>query len=519
MRTDGTLEDGTLDRVRPSLWWQHRGRPAPVAVEPTGVLPPTADVLVVGGGLTGLCTAVLLARAGRQPVLVEARVLGAGTTGHSTAKLSLLQGDLLSRMQRHAGPAVVAAYVAGNRLGQEWLADLAAARGARVDRRDAVTWAATPEGARAVEDESQVARRAGLPVDDDPRTDLPFAVQRAVTLHDQVQVDPLDLVDALRAELADAGGTVLEGVRVTGASLRPPYRVRTTAGEVHAGHVVLATQTPVLDRSAHFARLRAVRSHARAYTVPDGPTLPRSMSLSLDPSASRSLRTSPDPVTGGELLLVGGEGHEVGRASSERGHEDRLERWTQEWFPGASLVSAWSAQDYVPARGFPYVAAVPGSDGRLLVATGYAKWGMTSAPMAAYLLTGLVTGRAPGWAEPLLADRPGVRDVASAAALNASTARRMLADRVARVIPSRPPSGRPPAGREGRVEGGPLGPTAVASIDGRTCRVSAVCPHLGGVVQWNDAEHTWDCPLHGSRFTAAGEVLEGPATTGLAPRD
>ncbi|MGL5929540.1 MAG: FAD-dependent oxidoreductase, partial [Dermatophilaceae bacterium] len=499
--------------ARASLWWSRRGGAAPVAPAPSGVLPPTADVLVVGGGLTGLCTAVLLGRAGLRPVLVEARALGAGTTGHSTAKLSLLQGEVYSRMRKHAGDEVLSAYVAGSRVGQQWLVELARSRGVDVTERDAFTYAVDEQGARTVEEEADAARTAGLTVTDDGG-DLPFPVRRGIRLASQFQVDPLDLVDALRAELDALGATVVEGVRVTGASLRPPYRVETTAGDIRAGHVVLATQTPIFDRTAHFARLRAQRSYALAYRVPDDVPVPESMSLSVG-SLSRSLRTSDDR-DGGRLLLVGGEGHEVGRASSPAEHEHRLDAWTHEWFPGAEQVASWSAQDYSPVRGYPYIGAVPATDGRLLVATGYAKWGMTGAPAAAHLLTGLITRQVPGWAEPLLRERPVPRSLVEALTHNASVGAHLVGDRVRTVRPS---ADRPPAEGTGRVEGGPLGPTAVSTVEGRTCRVSAVCPHLGGVLAWNDAEKSWDCPLHGSRFAADGQVLEGPATTGLTARD
>ena len=191
-------------------------------------------------------------------MLVESRRVGAGTTGHSTAKLSLLQGSVLQRLRQHAGDEVLAAYVAANRTGRDWL-DLLAQRGAEVQSRDAVTYAVTDAGARRVAREAEAASAAGLPVVETTDAGLPFPVLSAIRLRDQAQFDPLDVLEALRAELEALGGTVIEGTRVTGCSWTRPWRVATTGGDVVAERVVLATQTPVLDRSLHFARLRAHR--------------------------------------------------------------------------------------------------------------------------------------------------------------------------------------------------------------------------------------------------------------------
>ena len=466
-----------------------------------------------GAGLTGLSTAVLLARAGRHPVVVEARVAGAGTTGHSTAKLSLLQGSVLQRLHQHAGAETVAAYVRANRAGQLWLLDELRRRQVAVQPHLAVTYAVSVAGARKVAREAEVARAAGLPVLDLPDPDLPFPVQAAIGLADQAQFDPLDVVDALRDELLELGATLVEGTRVTGASWSRPWRVSTTGGDVVADRVVLATQFPVLDRALHFARLRANRSYAVAYRGTGLPSVPSGMYLSLD-SPSRSLRTAPDP--GGELLVVGGNGHETGRGGSTRARVDELDDWARRHFAVGDPLWSWSAQDYQTSRQVPSVGSVPGTDGTLLVATGFDKWGMTNAAAAAHVLVGDVLGEPPEYAPGLRSVGLNPRDVAESLRHNGSVGVRWVADRLVRVLPH--PLQDAPAEGEGRVEGGPWGPAAVSTVDGRTCRVSAVCPHLGGVLSWNDAERSWDCPLHGSRFTASGERLEGPATEDLRPQ-
>ncbi len=503
---------------RTSAWWGRRG-PGPDIAAATGApapdaLPGVADVLVVGAGLTGLCTAVLLARAGHPPVVVEARVAGAGTTGNSTAKLSLLQGSVLQRLEQHAGPEVVAAYVRANRAGQLWLLEELRKRSVDVQAHVAVTYAVSERGAREVTQEAEVARAAGLPVEDLVDPGLPYPVRAAIGLPDQAQFDPLDVVDALLEELRARGGTVVEGVRVTAASWSRPWRVATTAGEVVATRVVLASQYPVIDRGLYFARLRANRSYANAYRVPDAADVPRAMYLSLD-SPTRSIRTAPDPE--GELLVVGGNGHQTGRGGSTRSRVVELDAWARQHFGVGDPVWSWSAQDYQTSRQVPSVGAVPGTDGSLLVATGFDKWGLTNAAAAAHVLAGDLLGDPPEYASGLRSAGVDVRDVARSLRHNGSVGVRWVADRVVRALPAAHPD--PPAEGEGRVEGGPVGPTAVSTVEGRTCRVAAVCTHLGGVVSWNDAERSWDCPLHGSRFAADGTRLEGPATTDLERHD
>ncbi len=496
---------------RTSAWWGRRGLTPDAAAPAPDALPGAADVLVVGAGLTGLCTAVLLARAGHPPVVVEARAVGAGTTGHSTAKLSLLQGSVLQRIHAHAGPEVVAAYVRANRAGQLWLLEELRKRHVDVQAHLAVSYAVTAQGARKVTREAEVARDAGLAVEDLTDAGLPFSVRAAIGLRDQAQFDPLDVVDALRDELLELGGTLVEGTRVTGASWSRPWRVATTSGEVVATRLVLATQYPVLDRGLHFARLRPNRSYAIAYRVPPGVEVPRAMYLSLD-ERTRSVRTAPD--RDGELLVVGGNGHATGRGGSTRAQVDELDAWAREHFGVGEAVWSWSAQDYQTSRQVPSVGAIPGTDGSLLVATGFDKWGMTNAAAAAHVLAGDLLGEPPEYASGLRSVGVSPRDVAASLRHNGSVGFRWVADRVVRALPGAQHA--PPAEGEGRVEGGPLGPTAVSTVDGRTCRVSAVCTHLGGVVSWNDAERSWDCPLHGSRFTADGTRLEGPATKDLA---
>ena len=470
------------------------------------------DVVVLGAGLTGLATAYLLARRGVSVAVLEARTVGAVTTGGTTGKVSLLQGTSLSGVRRVAGEDAARTYLEANRAGQDWLRE-ELGEGEVLQTRDAWTYAVTAAGRRRAAEEWAACTAVGLPVEavDPGDSGLPFPAVAALRLADQAQVHAGLLLAHLLAGVLDAGGRVVEGVRATGVDKELPGEVQTTRGPVRAGRVVLATGTPFLDRTLHFARLAPSRSYGSAYRVPG--EIPAGMYLSAD-TPSRSLRTAPTAL--GELLVVGGSSHPVGVDDSRgRGEKDLVEEldvWARSHIEGAERTHRWSAQDYRTPDGIPYVGPVGGSD-RLLVATGFNKWGMTNASAAALALTGYVVGELPSWA-PLLAGRgAGAGRAAEVARLNALVAGRLATGLLGAELSSAPgtvPEGCGVVGRDA------LRPVGVSCVDGVTRRVSGRCSHLGGVLTWNDAELTWDCPLHGSRFAPDGAVLEGPATEDLS---
>jgi glycine/D-amino acid oxidase-like deaminating enzyme/nitrite reductase/ring-hydroxylating ferredoxin subunit len=471
------------------------------------------DSVVVGAGLTGLTTAVLLARSGQQVAVVEARRVGAVATGNTTGKVSLLQGGNLSAIRSARSAEVLQAYVDGNREAQSWLLRYLQERGVEYQRRSAYVYTHSSAGLGTLEDELEACRQAGLDADWADAAELPYPVTGAVQLADQAQIHPTAVLQSLTDELLGRGGLIFEGVRVVGATSGQPVSVKTSAGDLSADHLVLATGAPVLDRGGHFARMRGLRSYAQAYRLPRDTSVPQGMYLGLD-TPGRSLRSAP--VNGEELLLVGGNGHEVGRAGSPAEAQRELERWTLEHFPGAERTHAWSAQDYRPADSVPYFGLLPQGGGSVYVATGFNKWGMTNGVAAALAITAEILGGHMPWAETLAGRSPSVRGLLTGVKDNTSVGARMTRDWVQAELKSLPEE--PPAegeGAVGRVRGRPVG---VSTVNGVTRRISAVCPHMGGVVTWNDAECSWDCPLHASRFAADGELLEGPAVENLEPK-
>jgi glycine/D-amino acid oxidase-like deaminating enzyme len=471
----------------------------------------SADVVVVGAGIAGLVTAVLLARAGQSVLVLEARTAGAVTTGNTTGKLSLLQGTVMSKIVSRHGADIARDYVRGNREGQDWLLRYCEHANIPVQREDAYTYAQSATEVPKARAELVACRLAGLDADWDGDAGVPFPYHGGVRLADQAQFDPMPLLDSLIGELANRGGRLIEGARVRSVSQHHDQlrlQVHTAEGEVEvdARRCVLATGTPILDRGGFFARLKPNRSHSFAFEVPGAITRPMYISAG---SPTRSVRYAP--VDGGERLIVAGASHTVGR-NNPTAELDELSSWAQKHFPGAVATHRWSAQDYTPIDQLPYVGPILPGNEKIFVATGFNKWGLTAGVAAALVLSGRMLGGRMDWARAFAAWSPNeLTGITTAVQSNLEVGFHMTKGWLMPIVRSR--TSTPSEG--GVVTGPPWRLQARCSVDGSQHRVSPVCPHLGGIVNWNDADKSWDCPLHGSRFAPDGTLLEGPATRGL----
>ena len=495
-----------------SLWLANR---AGVSVPPNPLTEAdrSADVAVVGAGITGLITAVLLARAGKDVLVLEAFAAGAGAMGHTTAKISLLQGSKLSKIVGKHGAKTAKQYVEGNREGQDWLVQYCEAHGISVQREDAITYAQSEKGVASARKELEACEAVGLDAQWIDDADVPFPFHGGVRLAAQAQFDPMPLLDSLIVELDERGGRLVQGVRVQKVSSEGDglaLSVRTSVGDefdVHAKQCVLATGIPILDRGGFFARLKPNRSYCMAYRVPG--SLTRGMYISTD-SPTRSVRYAP--TLDGDRLIIGGAGHPVGHEKNPASSVQELDSWAKVHYPGAMQTHYWSAQDYSPIDELPYVGPILPGNESIFVATGFDKWGMTNGPAAALALSSRILGGRTDWAEAFASWSPHeLSGISKAIENNAQVGLYMARGWITPV--TRMGSRSPEDG--GVVSGLPWQLEGRARVDGKEHRVSPVCPHLGGIVNWNDADCAWECPLHGSRFAPDGALLEGPATRNL----
>lgn len=460
------------------------------------------DVAVIGGGIAGLTTALLLKRTGATVAVIEADRVASGATGNNTAKASALQSTMYTTIRRHRGAEAAQVYAAASTAAVEKIAELGDA--AEIQRRRAHTFAVDENGLRAVEEEIEAAREAWLPVAADALTELPFPVTGAATLDDQIEFDPVRYSLGLAERVDGDGCAVFERSRALRLTEGSPCRITTGGGALTAERVVVATHAPVWDRGLYFARLQVQRSYCIAARLREAP--PRGLSITAG-RPTRSLRSH------GDQLVVCGEGHEAGESGIGDERYSRLEAFAREHWPVEEVTHRWSAQDLVPHDRYPMVGPYLPRSSRLFVATGFMKWGLTGGTFAAMVLADLLSSGENPWAEALSPCRLSPGSWPGLAWHNLGAGLDFVADRLA------PSTGTDLAelepGSATVVRDGVERTGAYRDEAGLLHCVSLRCTHLGCLVRFNGAETTWDCPCHGSRFSIDGAVLEGPAVCPL----
>lgn len=470
------------------------------------------DVAIVGGGIVGVTCALLLSRSGARVALLEADRIGGGATGNTTAKVTSNQGLVYDLLRSRVGDERTRAYGQANEAALAWMRELIRDEAIACDwrDRDAYTYTEDEQRVSELEAEAEAAGALGLPADLVHEVPGPPEAVAAVRFTGQGEFHPRRYVLAL-ADLAERAGCFMaEGTRVTGVDAGEPCVVRTEHASLEADRVVIATQYPILDRSLHFARLHVERS----YIVGARTEVPAAAMLYSIDSPGRSLRSTPLP-DGGELMLVGGEGHPTGRRTDTEERYAALADTVRSWFGGAEVAHRWSAQDMVSADTLPFAEPVLGGHRRVWTVTGLRKWGMTlgtaAAQHVAAQLADAPSPHAAAFDHPRL---PPLHALGEAVKENLGNGIRWT---TARVAPGKSPAELEPG--EGDVHGPPHRRVATYRDDHNELHThSAVCTHLGCEVRFNPAERSWDCPCHASRFDARdGHVLTGPAVRRLPP--
>lgn len=474
----------------------------------------TTDVVVIGGGITGLTTALQLAEQGRDVVVLEADRVGQSNTGNST-------GNLYSTVAKGLEPI-------RRKWGDEVVRDLVRARASAVDHMESlndrlgmdcqfarmplyrVQLNDDPKRTRSLEQEVDALRAAGLAPQEVSGSLFGLTIKHGLKLDNQAQLNPLRFTQELARAATVAGAQIYENSGVVEISYRE-NRVKTASAEVHASHIVHATHTPkgidVLQTGMMPSREYGVSAQVRP-----GTETPEGVVWVID--AFHSLRSYH--YNGNDYVMVVGEDHKGGEGTHGKGYFDKLEQYLSAHYDIGPVRHRWSAQQFSSPDGLPFIGRMHGKD-NAYVATGFAADGLVWGTLAGLILCDMITDRPNEWGKLFDARRfTPVKSLKGVAEEGAKVTKDLVKDYLS---PDRVKDLDKVEPGEGRVlthEGEKL---AVYRDPSGTCTaVSAICPHMKCVVHFNGADTSWDCPCHGSRFRIDGSVIEGPALSGLTPK-
>jgi glycine/D-amino acid oxidase-like deaminating enzyme len=473
-----------------------------------------AEACIIGAGISGLTTAYLLAKAGVDVVVLEDGAVGSGETGRTTAHFTNALDDRYHTIESKHGKAAARLAAQSHTLAIETVARILEEEGIRChpERVDGYLFVHPTDDRKSLETEEKACRRAGLDVELVPSAPH-FDSGPALRFPQQLQLNPLEYLRGLAQAVQEAGGRVFTD---THARFPEGNRVKANDHTVDARNVIVCSNPPVTTKLSLHAKMLAYRTYVIAGEVPDD--VPHAMWWDTGDYEA----PSPFPpyhyvrlqrmADGRDMLISGGQDHKVGQFEHvEVDPYIALEEWTKERFPQLRKVEyRWSGEVLEPSDHLAYIGAEPVQRGRFL-ATGDSGNGMTHGTLAGIILSDLVRGRSNPFEKLYSPRRRTLRAAGAVLREHLQTAKKITRY----VQPGDVESAADLAPGEGAVMGS-LQPKAVYRDDkGKLHACSAVCPHLKCVVAWNPAEKSFDCPCHGSRFTAYGKVVSGPSNADL----
>ena len=407
------------------------------------------DVLIIGGGMAGLLCAYQLQQAGVDYILVEADTIGCGITKNTTAKITSQHGLIYHQLLQTFGEEKARLYLQAN---QEALAQYRTlCQTINCDFSEQSNYVYAIDDKEKLKQELSALKTLGFPAKFTNSLPIPVETVGAIMFPDQAQFHPLKFLASIAKDLRIYEHTPIRELA--------PHRATTDHGTINAKNIIVATHFPVLNKhGSFFLKLYQHRSYCLALE-----NVPAVSGMYVDESKTGLSFRMHD-----NLLILGGGSHRTGKTG---GGWEELESFSRQHYPGARIKYRWATQDCMSLDGVPYIGRYSRSADGLYVATGFNKWGMTSAMVAAQLLTDLVTGKGSPYEEVF------------------SPSRSILHPQ--------------------------LGINAVEAVTNLLTPTTKRCPHLGCALKWNPREHTWDCPCHGSRFEHDGKLIDGPSTGDL----
>lgn len=404
------------------------------------------DVLIIGGGISGILCGYMLKAAGVDYVITEQNTILSGVTQNTTAKITYHHGAIFDKMLKHFGKDTLELYLKANKEALDDYRNIC--ENIDCDFKATDSYVYSLDNQRKIEKEVNALNGIGINAEIVTDLPLPFKIASAVKVKNQAEFNPLKFLYTIAKEL-----NIYENTKVLELL---PRCAKTTHGKITAQKIIVATHFPIINKhGGYFLKMYQHRSYVLALKNAQNVN-----GIYVDEKdTGLSFRNYNN------LLLLGGGGHRTGKNG---GNYNELRHFANIHYPHSKEITHFATQDCKTLDDIPYIGQYSKNTPNLYVATGFNKWGMTSAMVAAKLLCDLVTEKENRYKEIFTPARTIFRPQ--------------------------------------------LAINGAESIINLLTPTKPRCPHLGCALKYNKAEHSWDCPCHGSRFSKNGKLLNNPAT-------
>ncbi|HTM54947.1 MAG TPA: FAD-dependent oxidoreductase [Pirellulales bacterium] len=479
------------------------------------------DVAVVGGGITGLSAAYQLKRAGKKVCVLERERIGSVDTGHTTAHLTCVMDTRLTELAKKFGKDVARLAWQAGREAIDTIESISRREGIACEFRRIPGYLhaslekneeKTNEESDDLRAEADLARE--LDFDAEFLARVPCVDRPGVRLANQAKFNPMAYLAGLAERIDGDGCAIYEQTEAEEFEV-DPLAVKCGAHTIRADHLVMATHMPLTGKSSFLSasllqtKLYAFSSYVIGAAIPKG-ALPEA---SFWDTSQPYYYLRIDAHADSDYAIFGGLDHKTGQETEPQGSFHKLESLLKTIVPRLNVDHCWSGQVIETNDMLPLIGeSSPGQ----FVATGFAGNGMTFGTLSGRIATDYVLGRENPWQDIFAVDRKKIIGGAwRCLRQNTDYPYYMLKDRLTPAEGSSPDDVARNEGKILKIDGQRV--ACSRDAHGKVTMLSAVCTHLGCIVHWNDAEATWDCPCHGSRFTPSGEKFAGPAERSLEP--
>lgn len=471
------------------------------------------DVIIIGGGITGLTTALLLQSKGKKCVVIEAKTIGYGTTGGTTSHFNTFFDTTYPKIEKDFGEDGAKMIATSAKEALALITELIERYSIDCDFefKDAFLYSENETESKLLEEILESSVKAGIQTTYAESNHIPIPFDKVIKFNNQAQFHPLKYIHTLAQEFIKAGGVILENhfIKSTGSENNLYYADGN--GFIARGrNIVHATHLPQGINYFNFT-CAPYRSYVLGVSLADD-DYPDALVYDMQ-EPYHYFRTHV--IEGKKHLIIGGEDHKTGHDEPEDAFE-KLIAYTNEHFKVASIDFKWSSQYYVPSDGLPFIGQYA-SEGSY-VATGYYGNGMTFGTLSAKIISDLILGEESSYAEVYKPSR--IKPIAGFKEFvkeNADVAWRFVADRFSAEDLSSLNEIENDSGCLVDYEGKRI--AIYKDNSGKVHALNPTCTHAGCIVKWNQTEKSWDCPCHGGRYDVKGKVITGPPTKDLQKLD